>query len=101
MNPRWLREPQSPQAVVPVQNGFRDALLRLSSADEAQLSETVEMAGLTDDHYLLRAVRMVAQYKGLESVVERSVMAYCAEHGRTRYVQKLTIPNEEKLAVIT
>ena len=82
-------------------NGFRQTMLGLRGADEAQLSEAVEMAGLTGDRTLLRAARAVAQHKGFEGVVERSILQYGSDHERSRYVEKLATPNDSNLSVIT
>jgi len=81
--------------------GFRNALLSLSGADEAKLLDTVEMAGFVGDKQLLRAARALAHIRGHDGVVESSVLKHGDSHERARYVERLAVPTAENLAVIT
>jgi hypothetical protein len=81
--------------------GFRTSLLSLSGADEAKLQDTVAIAGFTGDKQLLRAARAVAYIRGYDVVVERSVLQHGSSHDRARYVERLAVPTEANLAVIT
>ncbi len=81
--------------------GFRSALLNLAGADEAKLQDTVEIAGFTGDRELLRAARALAHIRGHDGVVESSVLKHGNAHDRARYVERLAVPSEENLAVIT
>jgi hypothetical protein len=82
--------------------GFRDALLRLSGADEARLSEAVEVAGLTGDAVLLRAARVTAERQGLSDLVERSVFSGgSSEYEQTAYAERLALPSGENLGIVT
>jgi hypothetical protein len=81
--------------------GFRDALLRLSGADEARLSEAVEVAGLTGDAVLLRAARVVAERKGLSDLVEQSVFGGGSEYEQSAYAVRLALPSEENLGIVS
>jgi hypothetical protein len=81
--------------------GFRNALLSLSSADEAQLLDTVETAGFVDDAQLLRAARALAMRRGYDEVVQTSILQHGSPTERARYVERLAVPSEANLAVIT
>jgi hypothetical protein len=83
------------------QGGFRSSLLNLAGADEQKLQDTVEIAGFTGDKQLLRAARALAHIRGHDSVVESSVLKHGDEHDRARYVERLAVPTEANLAVIT
>jgi hypothetical protein len=83
------------------QEGFRTSLLSLSGADEQKLQDTVEIAGFTGDRELLRAARALAHIRGHDDVVESSVLKHGNAHERARYVERLAVPTEGNLAVIT
>jgi hypothetical protein len=88
-------------AYAEAREGFRASLLSLSGADEAKLLDTVEIAGFTGDRELLRAARALAHIRGYGNVVENSVLKHGGAHDRARYVERLAVPTEQNLAVIT
>jgi hypothetical protein len=81
--------------------GFRDALLSLSGADEARLSEAVEVAGLTGDAVLLRAARVAAERQGLSGLVERSVFEGGSDYEQSAYAERLALPSGENLGIVS